>query len=58
VIGKTGFRNLRKYEVKWQHRRHKMKQIRGCGMEVKRRIKQIVKQGEGIVYMKLLSEKK
>jgi hypothetical protein len=46
MIGKTGFRNLRKYEVKWQHRRRKIKQIRGCGIEVKRRVKQIVKQGE------------
>jgi hypothetical protein len=35
-----------------------MKQTRGCGKEVKQRMKRTVKQGERVMHMKLLNEKK
>jgi hypothetical protein len=57
-IGKTGFTNLRKYEVKEEHIHRWMKQSCGRVEEVKRCVKQIVKQGKGILHMKQLDEKK
>jgi Fe2+ or Zn2+ uptake regulation protein len=53
MIDKTGFINLCKYEVKEEHIHRWMKQSCGRVEEVKQCVKQIMKQGEGIVYMKL-----
>jgi hypothetical protein len=44
MIGETGFTNLRRYEVKGMHIHRWMKRSGGRVEEVKRCVKQIVKQ--------------
>jgi hypothetical protein len=57
-ISETGFTNLRKYEVIGMHIHRWMKQSGGRVEEVKRCVKQIVKQGKWTLHMKQLGETK